>query len=248
MVDNGSLPAPRPRRGDRTARPLSSDVYDQLRRRLLIGDYPLVERLTETRLAEQLGASRTPVREALLRLESEGLVERRHQGGFFPRSPNLAGIRDLYELRRILELASLVRPLRHGGTHDHAALRSIRDDWAGMIDDPPEPDPGFVLVDESFHLGLAEAAGNTALTEHLRAVNDRIRVVRMQNFVHRQRIAVTIEQHLAILDALIDATPDLAVSLMEAHLDEALSQASERAAQAIERMMTAGMLVTRSPL
>jgi DNA-binding GntR family transcriptional regulator len=247
MVDDGSQPEPRARRGDRTARPLSSDVYDQLRRRLLVGDYPLVERLTEMGLAEQLGASRTPVREALLRLESEGLVERRHQGGFFPRSPNLAGIRDLYELRRILELASLARPERHGESHDTEALRSIRDDWLGMVEDPPDPDPGFVLIDESFHLGVAEAAGNTAITEHLRAVNDRIRVVRMQNFVHRQRIAVTIEQHLAILDALIEGRPQLAGTLMEAHLDEALSQASERAAQAIERMMTAGMLVTRPP-
>jgi DNA-binding GntR family transcriptional regulator len=232
----------------RTARPRSSDVYDQLRRRLLLGDYPLVERLTEMRLAEELGASRTPVREALLRLESEGLVERRRGGGFFPRSPNLAGIRDLYELRRILELASLVRPLRHGKRHDEAALLAIREDWVGLGNDPPDPDPGFVLIDESFHVGVADAAGNTAITEHLRAVNDRIRVVRMQNFVHRQRIVVTIGQHLAILDALLGGDAAEAVTLMEAHLDEALAQASKRAAQAIERMMTAGMLVAPPPV
>ena len=101
---------PGSRRRPKAARPRSRDVYDELRRGLLFGEYPLIERLAEVSLAERLGASRTPVREALMRLEAEGLVVRRPQGGFYPRSPNLAGIRDLYELRRILELACLVRP------------------------------------------------------------------------------------------------------------------------------------------
>src|ERR1700704_254466 len=130
MADNGSGSEAR-----KTARPRSNDVYDQLRRRLLVGEYPLVERLTEMRLAGPPGAPRTPRPGGLLRLESEGLVERRPEGGFFPRSPNLAGVRDLYELRRILELASLVRPQRHGETHDTEVLRSIRDDWIAMLDD-----------------------------------------------------------------------------------------------------------------
>ena len=227
----------------KAARPRSSDVYDELRRGLLLGEYPLIERLAEVSLAEALGASRTPVREALMRLEAEGLVLRRPQGGFYPRSPNLAGIRDLYELRRILELAALIRPRQHGLRHDELALRSIHDEWADLAANPPEPDPGLVVLDENFHLRLAEAAGNRAIAEQLQVVADRIRVVRMQNFVHRERVAVTITQHVAILDALIAGDPSTAVALMWAHLDEAMAQASGRAAQAIERMMTAGELV-----
>ncbi len=224
-------------------RPRSSDVYDELRRGLLFGEFPLIERLAEVNLAERLGASRTPVREALMRLEAEGLVIRRPLGGFYPRSPNLAGIRDLYELRRILELACLTRPREHGERHDLVALRAIHDDWTDLAMNPPEPDPGLVVVDEHYHLRLAEAAGNPAITEQLQVVNDRIRVVRMQNFVHQQRILVTTSQHLAILDALVADDPDKAVGLMGAHLDEAMAQAASRAAQAIERMMTAGALL-----
>jgi DNA-binding GntR family transcriptional regulator len=236
----------RPRAGPRAkaARPRSSDVYDELRRGLLFGEYPLIERLAEVSLAERLGASRTPVREALMRLEAEGLVVRRPQGGFYPRSPNLAGIRDLYELRRILELACLVRPREHGERHDLSAVQAIRDDWALLAANPPDPDPGLVVVDERFHLRLAEAAGNPAVAEQLQVVNDRIRVVRMQNFVHQQRILVTTSQHLAILDAVLGGDPDVAVALMGAHLDEAMGQAAARAAQAIERMMTAGALLS----
>ena len=66
----------------------------------------------------------------------------------------------------------------------------------------------------------------------------------MQNFVHQQRILVTTTQHLAILDALLAEQPDTAVALMGAHLDEAMAQAATRAAQAIERMMTAGALLS----
>lgn len=100
-----------------------------------------------------------------------------------------------------------------------------------------------MLVDERFHLRLAEAAGNPAIAAQLEVVNDRIRVVRMQNFVHHQRIVVTTTQHLAILDALLAGDPDTAVALMGAHLDEAMAQAAARAAHAIERMMTAGALL-----
>ncbi|MGI8803802.1 MAG: GntR family transcriptional regulator [Solirubrobacteraceae bacterium] len=232
-----------PSRRPKVPRSRSSEVYDELRRGLLFGEYPLIERLAEVSLAERLGASRTPVREALMRLESEGLVVRRPQGGFYPRSPNLAGVRDLYELRRILELASLVRPPAHGQRHDEIALRAIHDDWADLAANPPEPDPGLVVVDENFHLRLAEAAGNPAVVEQLQVVNDRIRVVRMQNFVLEHRVAVTTAQHLAILDALLGGDPDTAVALLGAHLDEAMAQASDRAAQAIERMMTAGALL-----
>ncbi len=235
------------RQPTRAGRPRSSEVYDELRRGLLGGFHPLNERLAEVSLAERLGASRTPVREALMRLEAEGLVVRRPQGGFYPRSPNLAGIRDLYELRRILELAALLRPRQHGGRHDEIALRAIHDDWTDLAANPPEPDPGLVVIDENFHLRLAEAAGNQAIVAQLQVVGDRIRVVRMQNFVHRDRIAITTAQHLAIVYALLGEDPETAVALMGAHLDEALAQAAERAAQAIERMMTAGALLTPSP-
>jgi DNA-binding GntR family transcriptional regulator len=227
----------------KAARSRSSEVYDELRRGLLFGEHPLSERLAEVSLAERLGASRTPVREALMRLESEGLVVRRPQGGFYPRSPNLAGIRDLYELRRILELAALLRPRQHGERHDELALRAIHDDWTDLAAHPPDPDPGLVVIDENFHIRLAEAAGNQAIAEQLQVVGDRIRVVRMQNFVHRDRIAITTAQHLAIVYALLSGDPETAVALMGAHLDEAMAQASERAARAIERMMTAGALL-----
>lgn len=222
-----------------------NSAFLELRQRLLLGEYPLAERLTEIGLAEQLGISRTPIREALVRLEAEGLVERRPPRGYYPRSPNLTGVRHLYELRSILEIQAIMIPRSHDRTHDRVMLEALRADWIALSASPPEPDPGFVIIDESFHVTLADAAGNPAVADHLRTVNDRIRVVRMQNFVHAERIRLTAIQHLGIIDALLVGAPDTAAARMASHLDEAMGQAAARAAKALERMLTAGALLAQ---
>jgi DNA-binding GntR family transcriptional regulator len=227
-----------PDRGKRRRR--SNTVYAELRRALLLGEFPLIERLGEVKLAEGFRASRTPVREALMRLEAEGLVHRRPEGGFYPSSPNLADIRDLYELRRIIELGTLRRVVELGAKPRREAITSLRDEWAAMLASIPEPEPDFVLIDEDFHISLATASGNAAVARHLHNVNERIRVVRMQDFLHTERITIAITQHLAIIDALLADDSERAVNLLTSHLDEAQQHATTRATAAVARMMTAG--------
>ena len=226
---------------DRSARrQRSNTVYAELRRALMLGEYPLIERLGEVKLAEQFGASRTPIREALMRLESEGLVHRRPEGGFYPSSPNLADIRDLYELRRIIEVGTITRVAETNARHDSEATLALRDEWATMLTAMPDPEPDFVLLDEDFHVGLAAASGNEAVARHLQLVNERIRVVRMQEFLDTERIEKTIRQHLSIVNAVLADDTVGAIKLLTSHLDEARHQATVRATAAVERMMTAG--------
>jgi DNA-binding GntR family transcriptional regulator len=230
---------------DRSARrQRSNTVYAELRRALMLGEYPLIERLGEVKLAEQFGASRTPIREALMRLESEGLVHRRPEGGFYPSSPNLADIRDLYELRRIIEVGTIQRAVETGGRYDEEATVALRDEWEAMVTATPDPEPDFVLLDEDFHVGLAAASGNDAVARHLQLVNERIRVVRMQEFLDTERIEKTIGQHLSIVNAVLADDAAGAVLLLVSHLDEARHQATVRATAAVERMMTAGAVFT----
>ena len=98
-------------------------AYADLKNRLLLGEFPLNVRLGEERLAALVGVSRTPIREALSRLEVEGLVVRAPDGGFLPVVPDVTGMRQLYEVRVGLELQALRRPLRLGTTHDRASSR-----------------------------------------------------------------------------------------------------------------------------
>jgi DNA-binding GntR family transcriptional regulator len=221
-----------------TERPGSraTQVFGELKTRILLGEFAGGARLGEERLAERFGVSRTPVREALFRLHAEGVVIRHRDGGYCPALPDVVVMRELYEVRIGLERQALRRPADHGTRHDVAILEPLRDEWRSLERDLAEPDPDFVLLDEAFHCALAEAAGNAALVEMLRLVNQRIRLVRMQDFLSPARIAVTIEQHLGIVDALLADDVELASERFEHHVAESFEQVADRVALALTRM------------
>ena len=213
-------------------------AYDELKRGLLMGDFPLHLRLGEEKLAALLGVSRTPVREALLRLHAEGLVGPHPEGGYRPIAPDVEEVHDLYEVRMALELQGLRRPGELGRTHDRDALGMLRDEWLVLADKQPDPDPGFVTLDEDFHVRLAAASGNPSLADLLRIVNERIRVVRMHDFLTAERVGTTIQQHLEILEAVLASDLPLALDRFGRHLGESMAVVEQRAAQALARMAT----------
>jgi DNA-binding GntR family transcriptional regulator len=211
-------------------------VFAELKHRLLAGEFPVGARLVEERLGTTLRASRTPVREALVRLHTEGIVVRHPDGGLVPTVPDVATMRTLYEVRVGLEVQALRRPAGLGAAHDRARLVALREEWEAIAAEVPVAAPDFVLLDEAFHLGLAEAAGNSVLVEFLGAVNDRIRIVRMQDFLTADRVSETVEQHLAIVDAVLGGEIELAVTRFDSHLTESLLVVEERTLRAIARM------------
>lgn len=227
--------------GPHTARTagLRRDVaYERLKTSLLVGDYPLNRRLAEERLAAHLGVSRTPVREALMRLAAEGLVERAPEGGWCPTAPDVSMVHDLYEVRLVLELQGLRRPAQVGRAtaHDPAVLEPLRDEWRLLATETPDPDPGFVYLDEDFHVRLAASSGNPSLADLLRMVNERIRMVRMHDFLTAERVRRTIHQHLEIVEAVLVGDLTLAVARFGVHLGESMAVVEERATAALARM------------
>lgn len=214
----------------------SERVFAELKERLLQGEFPLNSRLGEERLAHELAVSRTPVREALARLHAEGLVVRGPEGGFVPTAPDVNAMRDLYEARAALELAALRRPRTTARPVDRTLLLALRDEWLQLTGDEPAPDPAFVLLDESFHVTLAQAGGNPALVDLLRQVNERIRIVRMQDFLDGERVARTIEEHLRIVEAVLADDLVEAEARFVAHLDLSLAVVELRVQRALARM------------
>jgi DNA-binding GntR family transcriptional regulator len=147
-------------------------------------------------------------------------------------------MRKLYEVRVGLEIQALRRPATVGTTHDLVLVEQLHAEWRSLQSDEPEPSPDFVLLDESFHVTLADAAGNPVLVEFLRTVNDRIRIVRMQDFLSEDRIRETIAQHLEIADSILLGDVDLAVERFDVHLGESLAVVEQRTLQAIALMVT----------
>lgn len=216
---------------------MAAQVHVDLRRRLLEGRFPVWERLAEERLASSLGVSRTPVREALQRLEREELVVADPGGGYRPQAPDIAHLRDLYEVRMRLEDLSVERAV--AADADRERLEALRGEWLGLAGKigPEDSDADFVYREESFHLGIVEAGGNQALAKMLQGVNDRIRIIRFHDFLIPGRIQATVHQHLGILEKILDRDLAEARRRMQEHIRESASLVEDRAFRALSRMV-----------
>lgn len=215
-------------------------AYSELKQRLLVGEFRLNSRLGEERLASLVGVSRTPVREALHRLHAEGFVRRAADGGWEPVAPDVEGMRHLYEVRSGLELQALQLPGTRGTVHDRAVLSQIREEWLDRRDVDAGGDPTFVYLDEAFHETLAASAGNPVLVGILRQVNERIRLVRMQDFLTPGRIAKTVEEHLALVDAVLSGELAEAERVFTLHLSASIAVVEERVLRVLARMSQGG--------
>ena len=208
-----------------------------LRRQLLLGNFPLWERLAEARLATQLGVSRTPVREALRLLEREDLVTVDESGSYRPRAPEVSHLRNLYQIR--VQLEDLSIQLACAPERDDALLKALGQTWRSL-EPPPDgagADPDFVFVEEDFHLTLAAAGRNPALVDVLASINDRIRLARCGAFLVPGHVAVTIKEHLQILRIVEKREVDRARTRMRAHINTSASLVEDSARQALARML-----------
>jgi DNA-binding GntR family transcriptional regulator len=216
-------------------------IYEQLRDSLTRGEIPVGARIVEQQLADRYRTSRTPVREALRRLEGDGHLVRDPAGGMRPVVPSVRAMRDLYDVRLAIE-ELVVRRASGGG--DRGLLDALEQDWRaiaaehrrGALDDPG---PAFVEHDESFHRRLAEAAGNQVAVQMLSDIGDRIRILRVYDFTTGARIDATIDEHLEIVRAVLAGDADVAASFMRAHIQRSSNAVRERIGEALARMFEA---------
>lgn len=213
-------------------------VYASLRERLLRGDLPLGRRLVEQQLAAEFNTSRTPVREALRRLEGDGHIARDPGGGMLPSAPSVKSMRELYEVRVAIEELVARRAATAG---DRGRIEAIEQDWRaldaawhGTRSVPRGPD--FVHADERFHRALASASGNDVAESMLADLNDRIRILRVHDFTTDDRIGATITEHLEILGCVLSRDADAAAAFMRAHVQRSALVVRERVGSALARM------------
>lgn len=198
-------------------RPSAQDVYKQLREMILSFDLYPGSRVTESELAERFGVSRTPIREALARLEAEGAVTIRPKQGCFVRHLDILELSDQYQVRVALELFSVEAASANMSDKE---LQRLVEAWDpslqhGRTEDPEEMEER----DEAFHIALAEGGGNRALGRYLRAVNDQIRVVRRLDFTAGERIDQTYQEHFQIVQQLLRRDVPAAKREMAQHIE-----------------------------
>ncbi len=204
----------------------ADEVYEQLKRD--VAGFHLVpgDRFTENEISERLGVSRTPVRQALFRLQQEGYVEVLFRSGWRVLPFDFEQFEQLYDLRMVLETTAALRLCGDAERVDGALLDQLIAIWLAPV---VERSADMVQVskwDEEFHCSLVAAAGNAELARVHRDVTDRIRIFRRLDFTKQARIDATYEEHGKILKAIQRKRGDQAAMLLRAHIET--SQAEVR--------------------
>lgn len=198
---------------------LALNAYEQILQMVLSGEAAHGQMINERRLADMLGISRTPVRDALLMLEAEGLLVRQGTRGLQIRQMRIEEFMDALHIRQILEpeVARLAQ-----GRISREDLQAIRDQLVELIESRPStgerPDREKVrAVDDLLHGSLAKAAGNPQLADIIRTVRRRTQIFDLRSIP--ERFDETCAEHLSIIDALLEGDAKKASDAMRNHLD-----------------------------
>lgn len=202
---------------DSDARPLQGQgVYDRLCEDIRSGVLKPGARLLEVELAERLQVSRTPVREAIRRLEAEGLVDHQPRTGAVVRTLDYPEIMELYEMRTVLEGTAARLAARAASDVELQELRAIN---AEMLDsDDPR---ARIRLNRQFHATLMAAARNRFLLKAHAAVEKTLLIIGKSNMELPERAREAVAEHQAVLDALAARDGIAAEVAMRAHMESA---------------------------
>jgi DNA-binding GntR family transcriptional regulator len=174
------------------------------------------EGFTETDIAERLGMSRTPVREALFRLELEGYVQVAFRSGWSVAPFDFRKLEELYDLRIVLECTAVDRLCAAEPMPDLGLLKAS---WLVPEKDRLKDVAEVAALDEAFHSTIVSAAGNHEMARVHGDVTDGIRIVRRLDFTQPPRIAATYEEHAKILRAILGRRADAAKLMLRSHIE-----------------------------
>lgn len=196
-------------------RTLGQSVYEALLGLVVAGRLRPRQHLVETELARQLGVSRQPVREALHRLQAEGWVEFRPNGGAFVHVPSTHEVDELLAVRALLEVEAARLAACRAGQHELARLEDIccHGEDAVRDDDVAQ----FIAANHDFHAALAELAGNTVLAQLWKTVARRARW--HYHLVAPLRMRASCTEHRGIAQAIASGDERRAARAAQVHID-----------------------------
>jgi DNA-binding GntR family transcriptional regulator len=216
--------------------PLRDRIHDRLRAAIISGELPPGSPVIEAELAAKLGASRTPIREALRRLESEGLLEPRGLRGSVVRALDASEVACIFEIREALESLAARRAARAIREPDLRKLDALVDAMREATDDPNEME----RADTSFHDVILANAEGDRLKKMLTDLREELIAYRFLSLSDAPRRHETIGEHEAILAALRAHDEDEAAARTAHHIAHARSAVMRLTSPAAKAKSTAG--------
>lgn len=200
-------------------KPLRELVFESLREAIIVGKLSPGERLMEIQMAEEMGVSRTPVREAIRKLELEGLVVMLPRKGAYVAGLSLKDITDVFEIRGALE----------GLAAELAAERITEEELEGLerylVKISEESETGnlskVVETDTDFHSLIYSASRNQRLSQIINNLREQIQRFRTTSLAYPGRMKVAVEEHRKIVEAISARDGELARKLAHEHMENA---------------------------
>ena len=193
-------------------------AYARLLSAIRDGEFQPGDRLRETDVANRLSLSRTPVREALRKLESDGIVEHRPRIGAVIRKLSQTEVVELYEMRLVLERTAAEMAARHASPAEIDALEELNEEIGAATDNATKA----AALNQKFHQGIYLATRNRFLLESARALNNALLLLGPTTLADEARIVVVYDQHRAILEELRAGDAPKASVAAETHLNTSL--------------------------
>ena len=196
--------------------PISSNLYSQLQRDILTGKLKNGQKLTEQVICEEYNVSRTPVREALRQLESEGLVENILNRGSFVVGLSKQDFEDMFELRKIYEIQAVKWAIERiteeemdalDETFEFMEFYTLRNDIDKML-----------TINEGFHQIIYEASHNRMLQQFLSSYQTYLKYLRKDDEYPDDYLATVLEEHRQIFQAFIEKDVEAGAEAMERHI------------------------------
>ncbi|EHD21351.1 MULTISPECIES: GntR family transcriptional regulator [Brenneria] len=199
---------------ERVYQSLKNDIFDF---RLMPGD-----RFSESEIAERMDVSRTPVRQALFRLERGGYVDVYFRSGWQVRPFDFAYFEELYDFRIVLECEAVRLLCGMAPGRCAELLADLKRFW---IDDPRLDDGKTVSRhDEGFHMHLVAAAGNRQMERVHAELTEKIRIIRRLDFTRADRVDATYNEHARILLAVLQQHIEEAQRILTDHISQSKAE------------------------
>jgi DNA-binding GntR family transcriptional regulator len=206
----------------RSPRALYEEVAELLRQRIFARELAPGSWIDEMRLAEEYGISRTPLREALKVLATEGLVTMKMRRGAYVTEVNDKDQHDVYHLLSLLESDAAGVVAVQASDAELAELNSIHQELVAAVVNTDK----FFAINERFHMRLLEIANNRWRDQMVADLRKVMKLNRHNSLLKSGRIEESLREHQALLDALLARDVTASVTRMQAHFANGLEAAS----------------------
>ncbi len=200
-------------------KPLRELVTDNLRQAIINGSFPPGMRLMELQLAAEMGVSRTPVREAIRKLELEGLVVMIPRRGAYVANLSIKDINEVYEIRTALDV------LAAGLAAERIKEEELEEMERNLIAIRPAIEsmdiPRIIEGDTAFHEIIYKASRNERLINIISNLREQITSIRGGSMLYPGRLKEMLEEHRMIVDAIAQGNVEVAQKAVQAHMENA---------------------------